>query len=182
MKKRLTIMGIFVLILGLSVIFVTGCAKKGVVKEEAVAVEERPVAIQPSEAELQKEREAALREKALAEREASRFKDINFEFDKFNLKPEARETLRRHADWLLEHTGFDVIIEGHCDERGTSEYNLALGERRAASAMKYVVNLGVDKKRLTTISYGEELPLNAGHNEESWARNRRAHFVVTSQK
>ena len=113
MKKRLTIIGIFVLILGLSVIFVTGCAKKGVVKEEVVAAEEKPAAIQPSEAELQKERESALKEKTLAKREASRFKDINFNFDKFNLKSEARETLRRHADWLLEHTGFDVIIEGH---------------------------------------------------------------------
>ena len=182
MNKRLTIMGIFVLILGLSIVFVTGCAKKGVVKEEVVAAEEKPAAIQPFEAELQKEQEAALREKALAEREASRFKDINFDFDKFNLQPEAREILRRHADWFLEHTGFDVVIEGHCDERGTNEYNLALGERRAASAMEYLVNLGVDKKRLTTISYGEELPLDPRHNEEGWARNRRDHFVVTLPK
>ena len=183
MKRTLTIMGIiFVLILGLSVIFVTGCAKKEVVKGEMVATEQGPAAIQSSEAELQKEREAALKQKALAEREASRFEDVNFDLDQFNLKPRTREILRQHADWLLEYPDFSVVIEGHCDERGTNEYNLALGERRAASAMEYLVNLGVDKKRLTTISYGEELPLDPRHNEEGWARNRRAHFVVTPKR
>lgn len=180
MKRSLAIMG--VLVLCFSVILVTGCAKKGVVKEEIVVTEEE-VVVQPSEAELQRQREeAALREKRLTEREASRFEDIRFDFDKFSLRPEAREKLRKHADWLLEHPDFDVVIEGHCDNRGTNEYNLALGERRAASAMKYLVNLGVNKKRLTTISYGEELPLDPGNNEKAWAKNRRDHFVVASQK
>lgn len=178
MKKNLTIMGIVVLVLGLSIILVTGCAKRGVVKGEAV--EEKRVVVQPSEAELQERaREAALREKKLTEKEASQFKDIHFDFDKFNLKPEDREILRQHADWLLEHLNFEVVVEGHCDDRGTIEYNLALGERRSVSAVKYLVNLGVDRERLTTISYGEELPLDPGHNEEAWAKNRRAHFVVT---
>ena len=185
MKKNLTIMGIVVLVLGLSLILVTGCAKRGVVKGEAV--EEKRVTVQPSEAELQERAreaalEAALREKMLAEKEASKFNDIHFDFDKFNLKPEAREMLRQHADCLLEHLNFEVVIEGHCDERGTMEYNLALGERRAASAMKYLVNLGVDKERLTTVSYGEELPLDPGQNAEAWAKNRRAHFIVTPKK
>lgn len=178
MKKNLTIMGIVVLVLGLSIILVTGCAKRGVVKGEAV--EEKRVVVQPSEAELQERaREAALREKMLTEKEASQFKDIHFDFDKFNLKPEDREILRQHADWLLEHLNFEIVVEGHCDDRGTIEYNLALGERRSVSAVKYLVNLGVDRERLTTISYGEELPLDPGHNEEAWAKNRRAHFVVT---
>jgi len=182
MKKNLAILGMLTLVLGLSVILVTGCAKKGVVKEEVVAAEEKPAAVQLPETALQKEREAALRERTLLKRAASRFSNINFDFDKFNLKPEAREILRQHADWLLEHPDFDVVIEGHCDERGTSEYNLALGERRAVSAMKYLVNLGVDKRRLTTISYGEELPLDTRQNEEAWAKNRRDHFVVTAKK
>ncbi len=183
MKRRLTIMGIiFVFILGVSAVFVTGCAKKEVVKGEMVSTEKEPAAIQPSEAELQQARESALKEKELAEKEASRFEDVNFDYDQFNLKPQAREILRKHADWLLEYPNFSVVIEGHCDERGTNEYNLALGERRATSAMEYLVNLGVDKKRLTTISYGEELPLDPGHNEEAWAKNRRAHFVVTPKK
>jgi len=195
MKKNLAIVAMFVLVLGFLVIFVTGCAKKEFVKEEAPAVKEIPEAVQPSKAELQRqereaalkekmlaEKEAALKEKMLAEKEAAQFENIQFDFDKFNLKPKARETLRRHADWLLEHHDFDVVIEGHCDERGTNEYNLALGERRAASAMKYLVNLGINKKRLTTISYGEELPLDPRHNKEAWAKNRRDHFVVTARK
>jgi peptidoglycan-associated lipoprotein len=189
MKRSLVVIGVLVLVLGLSVVLFTGCAKRDIVKEEVakeekvVAPEEKPAAVQPTEAELQKQKmEAALREKRLEEKQASEFKDIYYDFDKFNLKPEARELLRRHADWLLEHSNFDVIIEGHCDERGTNEYNLALGERRAASAMKYLADLGVEKKRLTTISYGEELPLDPGHNEEAWAKNRRAHFVVTPRK
>ena len=189
MKRNLAVMGVLVLVLGLSAILFTGCAKREIVKEEVakeekvVAPEEKPAAVQPTEAELQKQRmEAALREKKLEEKQASEFKDIYFDFDKFNLKPETRELLQRHADWLLGHSDFDVIIEGHCDERGTNEYNLALGERRAASAMKYLVNLGVEKKRLTTISYGEELPLDPRHNNEAWTKNRRDHFVVTPRK
>lgn len=104
--------------------------------------------------------------------------DIRFDFDKYSLSPEARAILEKHANWLLQHKDYYVLIEGHCDERGTNEYNLALGERRADEAMQYLMNLGVDEARIKTISYGEELPLDPNHNEEAWAKNRRDHFVL----
>lgn len=104
--------------------------------------------------------------------------DINFDYDKYTLKPEAREILRQHAQWLLKQTDYTLIIEGHCDERGSHEYNLALGERRALEAMKYLVALGVAENNIQTISYGKELPLDPRSNEEAWAKNRRAHFIV----
>lgn len=104
--------------------------------------------------------------------------DIYFEFDSSLLLPMAREVLNRKADWLRENPDASVIIEGHCDERGTNAYNIALGDRRAESAKAYLTDLGIDDVRLTTISYGEERPVDPGHNEEAWAKNRRAHFVV----
>jgi peptidoglycan-associated lipoprotein len=104
--------------------------------------------------------------------------DIYFEFDSSVLLPMAREVLSRKADWLRENPDASVIIEGHCDERGTNAYNIALGDRRAETAKAYLVDLGIDELLLTTISYGEERPVDPGHNEEAWAKNRRTHFVV----
>ena len=104
--------------------------------------------------------------------------DIYFDFDKSNLKPEAQESLLRKAEWLLENSDVTVTIEGHCDERGTNEYNLALGDRRASSAKAFLVNLGIAGSRLTSVSYGEERPAEPGHDEEAWAKNRRAHFTI----
>jgi peptidoglycan-associated lipoprotein len=107
--------------------------------------------------------------------------DIHFDFDKFNLVDEARGILKKHAEWLNKNNDVAVVVEGHCDERGTSEYNLALGERRASAAAKYLIDMGVDSKRIKTVSYGEEKPLDPGHNEEAWAKNRRAHFVASGK-
>jgi peptidoglycan-associated lipoprotein len=104
--------------------------------------------------------------------------DIYFEFDKSTLTPQAKETLVKKAKWLRANKDVSVIIEGHCDERGTNEYNLALGDRRAASTKTFLVDLGIAPSRLTIISYGEEQPLVSGHNEEAWAKNRRAHFGI----
>lgn len=104
--------------------------------------------------------------------------DIYFEFDSSALLPMAQDTLAKKAQWLRDNPGVSVIIEGHCDERGTNEYNLALGDRRAGSAKTYLINLGIDASRLSTISYGEERPVDPGHNEEAWAKNRRAHFAI----
>ncbi|MBW2598704.1 MAG: OmpA family protein [Deltaproteobacteria bacterium] len=86
------------------------------------------------------------------------------------------------ADWLLEHKDFEVTIEGHCDNKGTIAYNLALGERRSEAAKAYLANLGVANTRITTISYGEELPADPRDCEEAWAKNRRDHFIVFSKK
>jgi peptidoglycan-associated lipoprotein len=105
-------------------------------------------------------------------------KDIFFEFDKSTIIPDARETLKADADFLLKNSNSKIVIEGHCDERGTAEYNMALGQRRAQETKKYLVNLGIKEPRIKTISYGEERPFDPGHNEDAWSKNRRAHFVV----
>ena len=105
-------------------------------------------------------------------------RDVFFDFDKSELRRDAVEQLKLNAQWLKENVSRKVILEGHCDERGTNEYNLALGERRANSTKDYMVNLGVESGRLKTISYGEEKPFAEGHNEAAWAQNRRVHFVA----
>ena len=104
--------------------------------------------------------------------------DIRFELDSSALSDAARQTLGQHAAWLKAHAGVRVTIEGHCDDRGTVDYNLALGEHRARAAKEYLVSLGVAPGRLRTLSFGKEKPLDPGANEAAWARNRRAHFVV----
>lgn len=103
--------------------------------------------------------------------------DIFYDFDKSELRTDAVNQLKTNANWMGANSTRNVIVEGHCDERGTNEYNLALGERRANSAKGYMVNLGVAPERLKTVSFGEEKPFATGHDEESWAQNRRAHFV-----
>jgi peptidoglycan-associated lipoprotein len=105
-------------------------------------------------------------------------KDIFFEYDKATLMPEAREKLAINGKWLRLNSDIVITIEGHCDERGTNGYNLALGDRRAESVRTFLVDLGVDSSRLTTVSYGEERPLDRGNGESAWAKNRRAHFLI----
>jgi len=108
-------------------------------------------------------------------------RDVHFAFDSAELDDQGRSALRENGNWLKEHSKAKTEVEGHCDERGTVEYNLALGAKRARAAKDYLVALGVSGDRLTTISYGEELPICHEHNEECWQRNRRAHFVVLSE-
>jgi peptidoglycan-associated lipoprotein len=105
--------------------------------------------------------------------------DIYFEFDKYTLTPEAQATLKAGARAYLTHGHYKLVVEGHCDERGTAEYNLALGQKRADEAAKFLVDFGIAKERIETISYGKEKPLDPGHDETALARNRRAHFVVS---
>lgn len=101
---------------------------------------------------------------------------VPFAFDSATLSPMAQEILKRKSAWLNDNPGVFVTIEGHTDERGTAEYNMALGERRAESARAFLVDLGVSSSRLSTVSFGEERPLDPGSNEEAWAKNRRAQF------
>lgn len=101
---------------------------------------------------------------------------IHFDFDKYNIKPQFQSVLERHAQWMKDNSNVDIVIEGNCDEWGTEEYNLALGERRANSAKNYLVNLGVSPDRLSTISYGETRPIDTAHNPKAWAMNRRDEF------
>jgi len=103
---------------------------------------------------------------------------VFFAFDSAELSPAARETLQKHAEWLEKHDGVEVVIEGHTDERGTREYNLALGARRAEAAKNYLVALGISAERLETISYGKERPAVLGSGEEVWRQNRRAVLKV----
>ena len=109
-------------------------------------------------------------------------KDISFNFDSANLSETARATLKANAEWLKANPSARVQIEGHCDERGTAEYNMALGAKRAQAAMDYLSTLGVAANRLSTISYGEEIPVCKEHNEDCWAKNRRARFVTSAAK
>ncbi len=102
--------------------------------------------------------------------------DIFFEFDSSTLSAEAESILRAKAEWMRRNPSLAIVIEGHCDNRGTTEYNLALGERRAESVKGFLIDLGIAETRIRTISYGEERPLIPGDNEEAWAKNRRAHF------
>ena len=205
MRKRLWVLiGLMVIIPGL--LFTVSCAKKVVqsepVAEEAPAepvVDEAALAAQEQAAqeeaarqwEMQAEeelRQAQLAEQAAKEAELERAKmaamqmfmneDVYFDFDSSALGDMAKEVLSRKAEWLRMVTDASVIIEGHCDERGTSAYNIALGDRRAESAKAFLLDLGIDANQLSTISYGEERPVDTGKNEESWAKNRRAHFVV----
>jgi peptidoglycan-associated lipoprotein len=104
--------------------------------------------------------------------------DIYFDFDQYNLKPLAQTTLKNGAPAYLKYKDYKLVVEGHCDERGTVEYNLALGQKRADEAAKYLVDLGIEKNRVKTISYGKEMPVDKGHDEAAWSKNRRAHFVI----
>jgi len=104
-------------------------------------------------------------------------KTIYFDFDKYNLRDDARRMLDVNAEILRSNSDMNILIEGHCDERGTDEYNLALGERRGQAAREYLVRLGIDASRINVLSYGEERPVAPGHDEESWALNRRGEFV-----
>ncbi len=169
------------------------CAKKQVTMETQEMAAEEGAAQQSAEDEAarreaeearlqeQRAREARQRQEASSMSEAARraaFEDeeIHFDFDKYVLTPQAMMILDDKAAYLREHSGVRVLVEGHCDDRGSNEYNLALGDRRASSAKNYLVRSGVAASRITTISYGEEQPLCMQQNESCWYRNRRGHF------
>jgi peptidoglycan-associated lipoprotein len=190
-RKLLIILALFFVTPGL--LFTVSCAKK-VVKEDETAVKkqaEDDASIKVREAEnlkkVEMERQRKLEEQRLAEEAKQKMmaaknkflnEDVHFDYDKSNLRSDAQEVLKSKAGWLRDNPDVNVTIEGHCDERGTNAYNLALGDRRANSAKSYLIDLGIAGSRLTTISYGEERPLVPGHNEEAWAKNRRAHFAI----
>lgn len=107
--------------------------------------------------------------------------DVFFETDRYDLTPAAREALAKNAAWLQKHATISILVEGHCDERNTREYNLALGERRASAVQEYLVLLGIPTQRIQIISYGEERPFALGNSESAWQLNRRAHFVIVAR-
>lgn len=165
---------LFVLFLvGLLVVAVGACSKKQTTKVETEPATETVTETAPPVEEVQQE--------AVTETPVTKIpvlNDVYYDFDKTTLSAEAKQTLGENARQLKDAGSMAVTIEGHCDERGTNAYNLALGEKRANAAKDYLVSLGVDAGRITTISYGEEKPFDAGHDESAWSKNRRAHFVV----
>jgi len=195
-----------VIMLIASSITIAGCAgKKKVVEEPVDIVEAAPIEEQelppqeelyvadvettdtdmllPTEEELLEEEalEGVDELEPVAEVEELQPPDIFFDFDKSELDDSSREALNAIAGWLESALDVKLRIEGHADERGSSEYNIALGERRADAAKRYLVTLGIDQVRLSTISYGEEMPVDTGHTEEAWAKNRRVHFEVIKE-
>ena len=111
-------------------------------------------------------------------KEVAEIRTIHFDFNKANIRSEDREILKKNYDVIARHPDWEFLIEGHCDERGTEEYNLGLGQRRAAAVRQYYMVMGIDGKRIATISYGKEKPLCTEHNEECWAQNRRGESKV----
>ena len=112
---------------------------------------------------------------------AGYLKDAFFEYDKADLREDARAALTADAEWLKKYPTTQVLIEGHCDERGTSEYNMVLGDKRANAAKEYLASLGIDQARIKTVSYGKERPFCTESSESCWQQNRRAHFVFTAK-
>jgi peptidoglycan-associated lipoprotein len=179
-----------VLALSIAALVAAGCAKKQTVKSEGTQgapsstpgsvgeapMKEAPAPVAPTPAEkLASAAEAGV---AVTEEKPSRFDDVRFDLDNSEVREDGRRTSQAVADYMKKNPKATLLIEGHCDERGTAEYNLALGERRATAVMTYLVSLGVPKAALSTVSFGKEKPLDPGHNEGAWAKNRRAHFVV----
>jgi peptidoglycan-associated lipoprotein len=182
-----------VLVLSVAALVAVGCAKKQTVKSEGApgapgaavtpappAVGEAPVMEAPPApvAVAPATPPAAAPGVAVTEEKMSQFDDVRFDFDKSEVKEDGRKTCQVVADYLKKNPMAKFLIEGHCDERGTSEYNMALGDRRATAVMTYLVSLGVPKAALSTVSFGKEKPLDPGHDEGAWAKNRRAHFVL----
>ena len=195
MLKHWTISALALVLTLLVVFSVSSCAKKKISSEPATISAEEEARKRADEEARQREleRQSALKEEDLSEgslsarmadqrtesaRSIFENEDIYFEFDSIRLSPEAQEILAKKAVWLRANSGASATIEGHCDNRGTNEYNLALGEGRAQSAKAFLVDLGIDSSRLKTISYGEERPIDRAETEEAWTRNRRASFVL----
>jgi len=196
MKKYLTLIGLL-MVFSFGLTMFSGCAEKqAVVKDEAVQEQKAapaqaaPVTLTDDEAarraKEQADREAALKAQAAKDRAAKNaaaladlnIQNIYFDYDKSNIRPDAREILKANAEIFTKNSSASIVVEGYCDERGTAEYNMALGERRAQEAKQYLVNLGINVSRIETISYGEERPLDSRSIEEAWAQNRRAQFLL----
>ena len=198
-KKMMTGMIVLAFICS-SFLLMTSCAKKQIqvsepvqpatqeVKaegDEAKAAEEaKSAADQDAKAREEAERQARLRDLKMAQKLADEIRNfeaenIYFAFDRSDLTDESKSALREKGNWLRANGDYSVNISGNCDERGTAEYNLALGERRAHAAKKFLMGLGISENRLATISYGEERPVDPGRNDEAWAKNRNDQFTLT---
>jgi peptidoglycan-associated lipoprotein len=188
MKKTFVLVSLVLLVFGL---ILAGCPSRKVVQPE---IEQRPT-VTPKET-TQKAAEVKPEEKITEQRfakietkeetpkyieERGLFGDIQFDYDKYDIRPDAKPILQNVASWLIKNTSAKILVEGHCDERGTNEYNLALGDRRAKAARDYLIALGIASNRIEMLSYGEEKPLCKESTEECWTKNRRVHFVILKE-
>ncbi len=174
-----------------TLLLMTSCAKKQVTvsggvtpttQEKAPPVKKAATDADKAYKDKEAARKARLREIEKAQKIADfENQKIYFDFDRSELRPEAKANLKKKAEFLRQYAAYAVRIDGHCDERGTSAYNLALGERRASAAKKFLVALGVSDHLISTITYGEEKPADPGHNDEAWAKNRRDEFTLVKR-
>lgn len=194
MKRKWIILAMLLIIPAM--LFTVSCAKKAVMTEPSTTADDDAARQAELEKQQAMERDKQMEEERLAAERSEQLKSeamqrdmmmaknrflnehVYFAFDDATLDYQAQELLKQKAMWLRDYPDANVVIEGHTDERGTNAYNLALGERRAESAKTFLENLGISAARMTTISYGEEKPVDMGQNEEAWAKNRRAAFVL----
>lgn len=194
-QKNWTVLALTLALALLVTFSVASCAKKKISSAPATTTSAEEAQRRAEEETRQRElrRRQALQEENLSDESLSREmadqrtasaknifenEDVYFEFDSIRLAPDAQEILTKKAAWLRANPAATITIEGHCDNRGTNEYNLALGEGRAQSARAFLVDLGIKSSRLNTISYGEERPIDLTPSEQGMAKNRRAHFII----
>jgi len=195
--KRYNVLTVFALTISAVVFIAVGCAQ--IKKEESIQKSAEPAQVQVPQTEekvvakeeapveqpikedmaAKAEKEAAVKDEVseMAEKQG-RLLAVYFDFDRSTVRDDMRPVLDKNAQWLKKKDGAKIQIQGHADERGTNEYNIALGERRAQGIKKYLADSGINEARLSTISYGEERPVDPGHTEEAWAKNRRVEFVI----
>ena len=162
------------LVLALTMVMLPACAKKQVAPAEE-PIEQVPPPAPPLEETKPQEQPPVIEEKPVVQIVLD---DVFFEFDKYSIKDEYKSVLQKNAELLLASPDRKLRVEGYCDERGTNEYNMALGEKRAKAVVDFYANYGIKADRLVWMSYGEEKLFDSGHNEEAWAKNRRAHMVL----
>jgi peptidoglycan-associated lipoprotein len=184
------------LILAVLMLVCYGCASKPAQTSQKPLTAEEQARLAQEEALKRKEREARISEEDLAKTRADRERlerekaasqekkaaipvsDIYFEYDSYSVQPEDMAKIKEMSEWLKLSGTVRIVVEGHCDERGTVEYNLALGQKRAEVVKNHLIKLGIDEKRLRAISFGKEVPADPGHTEDAWAKNRRVHFAL----
>lgn len=179
---------VFLLVFVVALAF--GCAQRAVTqpeaqpsqqKEQGKEMTESKTPEKVTEAQVGSNVESVGSKEMEIKAKEGKWADILFDFDKYDVKSQYKDELKSIADWMTAHPGAKLSVEGNTDERGTNEYNLALGDRRAKAVKDYLVSLGVPSSRIETLSYGEEKPLCTEHNEACWAKNRRAHFVILGE-
>lgn len=176
--RRMSVFGLLAFLIAFS-LAAEGCArkKKGIAAEHLGTVSEMG-ALRGEDIPLMEQPELG---SFMEPNNPSVFSDIYFDYDRSEVRSDARPTLEKIAGWLRDNNGVQLMIEGHCDERGSNEYNLALGEQRALATRRYLAGLGLESERLHTVSYGEERPAVMGQDESAWSKNRRAHFLISAE-